>query len=516
MKSGVQKIGRFFHYHKKIPEKIQDRIGKTAIKKTLNTDSEIQAQKMAYELNQVYDTIFYELKKTCNVYEEYSSEDLNKLLDVEFYKIVDKSKVIPVLEGKYISNNKSAKTIKTLKKQFLEYIVDVKRRKVSTIGSFNSAFNYLLSDDEKLTIDNISYQLMEEKITAMSKTLVGSTFVLYLSKLRTFFRWLEDQEQVELDRRIWKLLKDHASGVDTTSTRDAFTVEQLKRIFSQAYVDTFTLPVGYYSLLLAYTCGLRISEALSLSLADIHPYKGTYYLDVASAGSRKTEAARRTVIIPYVVLEKGFGRYLVARQKEASNADWMLFKQVNQKALSTKFTKYLVKIGIRTEDDKDPINKRYTEHSLRHSFATKLLSSGISSTDVYGAKFFGHKTNRLMSDRYMIQEPELDMIFSHITQKMDFDELDALPPLIEKKREELRSERLRFVRSYIKDNYQEQSLHLNYSDETSMNLYEMHLSEFKQKSLYEMLLDYDPQHMVHTELCLALAYMRRVKTLIKK
>ena len=425
---GLQQIGDKWYYVRKVPDKLKKRIGRSAIKRCLETDSHSTARLWRTKIDEKIKAIFKELKRPYSVYDDYTTEELQKLIYSELYKIVDEKKVLPILEGKYLKHSGN-KTIGKLKNKYLNYCENIKKIAYSTLRVYKQGIEKFFID-EKMTLNDITATFLKRRIEEIgTEDVMDSTLSQYLSKLASFLKWIEDAGEGEIEKSVFKTIYDLRRGLRIEDIKDAFTQNQLKMIFDEEYSKTFKKSCKYFVYLLSYVCGLRLDEALSLKIKDV--YEGStsetqkvMFLQVAQG---KTDAAKRFVILPEIFLEKGFKDYYKNRCEEASPEASLWDTTLTVCSASKAFTKYLIKIGIRNFDKNDIVNLRYTEHSLRHSNATKMKASGVF--DDYAKKVFGHAGKDLMSDRYFIQQPELLDLYRQVTSKLDFvDELQNLLP----------------------------------------------------------------------------------------
>lgn len=510
MEKGLLLVGRIYYYQKRIPEKLANVLGVKMYKRSLETDSFNAAKKYVARLNEVFNGIFKEYKRMVNAYDDYSKEDMMKLLQVEFYKVVDSDnkRVVAVLEDKYLNKSKSGKKIKSLVRQYLDYLNDVKKLSNSTIRSIRSAIGVVSTLYGEKTVAELSTDDVKNVIDQYNKTSLSSSVKTYVTKLKSFLKWIQDSEDVIIPKAVFKFIADYRAGIKTEDVRDAFRVEQIKQIFSEGYIKEFRKPYYYFPLLLSFTCGLRMGEARAITIADVIKYKDRYLIRISEG---KTENAKRYVVLPRILHDLGFNLYY--DQVKNENPESSLWgKSVSITSIGKKFSKYLIKLGIKA-DMKD---RRYTEHSLRHSFATKLIASGVDER--YATKYFGHSGSSLMESRYLIQTPEIEDILTQVDAKLDFsNELAELPPLFTVTKEQLLAERKRFIRKFIKENYRDIEQHLGYNDnyQSVAMLYQQNLDEYNTKTIEEMLLDEDPEKMIHEPVEVSLAYLTRIKRLLK-
>ena len=110
-----------------------------------------------------------------------------------------------------------------------------------------------------------------------------------------------------------------------------------------------------------YACGLRISEAAGLEVTAIDGKNGL--IRVVGKGNKE-----RCVPLPAPVLAE-----LRRLWKAHRNGRWLCPNPrgdapITRSALGLTFRKVLAETGIKS---------RVTPHSLRHSYATRLLESGV-------------------------------------------------------------------------------------------------------------------------------------------
>jgi site-specific recombinase XerD len=121
-------------------------------------------------------------------------------------------------------------------------------------------------------------------------------------------------------------------------------------------------PVARIGFLLMYACGLRISEAASLEVTAIDGVNGL--IRVIGKGNKE-----RSVPLPAPVLAE-----LRALWKTHRDKRWLCPSPtgkgpITRSALWQTFKKVRAEAGIKA---------RVTPHTLRHSYATRLLEAGVS------------------------------------------------------------------------------------------------------------------------------------------
>jgi len=195
----------------------------------------------------------------------------------------------------------------------------------------NKSSNHLTDDDVKLYLSN----LFETK----SK----NTIMLAAASLRFFFK---------------EILKKDVTGVKIPKKDkhlpEVLTKEEVKSLIENAETKKSKLMIS-----LLYSSGLRVSEIVNLKPGDIN-------FNENLGRVKKGKGGKDRVFTISNQLSKEIQNYLKKREYNS-----YLFSK--DKPLSTRNVQKIVKnLRIKTG-----ISKKITPHTLRHSFATHLLESGV-------------------------------------------------------------------------------------------------------------------------------------------
>ena len=200
-----------------------------------------------------------------------------------------------------------------------------------------------------------------------------------LSGIRSFFNYLLLND--EIDASPAELI---SAPKPARRLPDVLTTEEIDRIL--AAIDTST-PKGIRDvamLELLYSCGLRVSELVSLRLGDL--FFGEGYIRVVGKGDKQ-----RLVPISDVARERVM-RYLDER-RAARTGEEVVFLNNRGKGLTRVMIFTILKEAARRAE----IEKRISPHTLRHSFATHLLEGGAGIRQVQ--ELLGHE-NILTTEIY--------------------------------------------------------------------------------------------------------------------
>lgn len=193
-----------------------------------------------------------------------------------------------------------------------------------------------------------------------------------LSGIRSFYDFLMVEEQIEASPAEFIQAPKFGRHLP-----DVLTTAEIDRII--AAIDTSTAKGRRDSAMIEtlYSCGLRVSELVSLRIADL--FFGEGYIRVVGKGDKQ-----RLVPISAVARDR-IQRYLEDRRAVGGNMP-TLFLNNRGKALSRVMVFMILRQAARDAG----ITKRISPHTLRHSFATHLLEGGAGIRQVQ--ELLGHES----------------------------------------------------------------------------------------------------------------------------
>lgn len=193
-----------------------------------------------------------------------------------------------------------------------------------------------------------------------------------LSGIRSFYDFLMVEEQIEASPAEFIQAPKFGRHLP-----DVLTTAEIDRII--ATIDTSTAKGRRDSAMIEtlYSCGLRVSELVSLRIADL--FFGEGYIRVVGKGDKQ-----RLVPISAVARDR-IQRYLEDRRAVGGNMP-TLFLSNRGKALSRVMVFMILRQAARDAG----ITKRISPHTLRHSFATHLLEGGAGIRQVQ--ELLGHES----------------------------------------------------------------------------------------------------------------------------
>lgn len=222
-----------------------------------------------------------------------------------------------------------------------------------------------------LDFEKIDYLLLRKYLAVLKEKALGNRSVgRHLSALRSFFRFLAHEGLIKINPitmlsspKLEKHLPSFMTeGEVAKLIESAFAKDEKdeRGLRDRAILETF------------YSSGLRISELVALSQADIDFISGI----VKVMGKGKKE---RVVPIGDAALLT-IRKYLDKRKKESD----AIFLNKNGKRITTRGVRNIVGKYLKSTG----IKRGVSPHTLRHSFATHLLDRGADLRTVQ--ELLGH------------------------------------------------------------------------------------------------------------------------------
>jgi site-specific recombinase XerD len=307
-------------------------------------------------------------------------------------------------------------SLKQLKQQFLEYIEIERGRSLKTVENYDhylSRFMDFTKNDNPANITDQSvreFRLWLNRQTTGDKrkpndTLSRKTQNYYLIALRAFLKYLARQEIKSLPAERIELAKVGERSLDLiTETElgrllDSPKGTELKDLRDRAILE------------LLFSTGLRVSELCALT-ADID--LSSDELSVRGKGGKVrvvflSDTAKKAVK-EYLIKRKDFNDALFVQVgvEVRKNKDEKVNK--NKSTLVTgALTKRSVERIVKQHAIKAGISKKVTPHTIRHLFATGLLSNGadirsvqamLGHSSIITTQIYTHVTDKHLRDTH--------------------------------------------------------------------------------------------------------------------
>ncbi len=274
-------------------------------------------------------------------------------------------------------------SLKNLKTQFLEYIEIEKGRSLKTVENYDhylSVFLEFLKSDSPSSITDDSVRnfrlwLNRRPAHKSGQTVSRKTQNYYLIALRAFLKYLARQQIKTLPAERIELAKTSERALDL------ITPEELNRLLNSPKGNDLRSLRDKAILELLFSTGLRLSELCSLT-KDIN--LNSDELSIRGKGGKirvvfLSDKAKK-IIKEYLKARKDMGEalFIPLGSKKDKESE---YKFLNKRSVERIVKHYAVKAGI---------SKKVTPHTMRHMFATDLLSNGADLRSVQA--LLGHSS----------------------------------------------------------------------------------------------------------------------------
>ncbi|MCH8050104.1 tyrosine-type recombinase/integrase [Patescibacteria group bacterium] len=250
----------------------------------------------------------------------------------------------------------------------------------------------------KLTPDHIwNYRLYLARThkSPTGKLLAKKSQNYYLIALRVFLDFLADRDIESLPSSKVKLAKQK-----TTESISFLEVRDVEKMLAVPDIDTSGGLRDRTIMELFFSSGMRISELIALnvdqmSFLDDKKTDRTYELSIVGKGSY----VRTIFISPRAA--KFLRKYILLRHNDMYKPLFINFrsKSADSKRLSSRYIQKMISKSALLAG----LSKRVTPHTLRHTYATDLLSHGADLRSVQ--ELLGHKN------------VSTTQVYTHVTNK---------------------------------------------------------------------------------------------------
>jgi site-specific recombinase XerD len=307
-------------------------------------------------------------------------------------------------------------SLKQLKQQFLEYIEIERGRSLKTVENYDHYLSRFLEFTKNDNPGNITDQSVREfrlwlnRQTTGDKrkpndTLSRKTQNYYLIALRAFLKYLARQEVKSLPAERIELAKVGERSLDL------ITETELNRLLDSPKGSDLKDLRDRAILELLFSTGLRVSELSSLT-ADID--LSSDELSVRGKGGKVrvvflSDTAKKAVR-EYLTKRKDFNEALFVQvgvevrknkeDKSNKNKNTLVTGALTKRSIERIVKQHAIKAGI---------SKKVTPHTIRHLFATGLLSNGadirsvqamLGHSSIITTQIYTHVTDKHLRDTH--------------------------------------------------------------------------------------------------------------------
>ena len=235
----------------------------------------------------------------------------------------------------------------------------------------------LFAKYKKKTEIQIDKSDLSEFVSAISKSgKAARSQARIISGIKAFFKYLIMEDYIKADPT--ELLEAPKIGMKLP---DTLSVEEIDKLISAIDLSTEQGERNRTMLEILYSCGLRVSELITLKLSNISFTEG--FIKVVGKGNKERLAPIGTTALKYLNI------YLneVRNQQTIQNGhEDIVFLNRRGKQL----TRVMIFTIIKQLAEKINLKKKISPHTFRHSFATHLIQGGADLRAVQ--EMLGHES----------------------------------------------------------------------------------------------------------------------------
>ena len=269
---------------------------------------------------------------------------------------------------------------------FINYILIEKGLSKNTALAYRTDlktfFKYL--EEKSIPFENIQHSQLTDFLWNLKvSNLKPRSIFRMVESIRQFYKFLVIEDIIKEDPTIYLSVPKTSEVLPDTLTNKEVD------ILLNSVSGTDDLSVRNRAMLeLLYATGLRVSELISLKFDNINLEE--CFVKIIGKGNKER-------LVPFGHKAKIFlERYLRVRKK--TNSEYLFLTRLKKPISRIEFWRQLKEISI-----KAGIMKNITPHTLRHSFATHLLTAG---TDIrFVQEMLGHSSI------------STTQIYTHVSQK---------------------------------------------------------------------------------------------------
>lgn len=261
------------------------------------------------------------------------------------------------------------KSYLTIERSLSENSVDAYIRDVKKLSVFAKKKKKTEIQIDKIDLSEFIATISKSGITARSQGRI-------ISGIKTFFKYLIMEDYITIDPT--ELLESPKIGMKLP---DILSVEEIDKLIAAIDLSKNQGERNRAILEILYSCGLRVSELITLKLSNISFSEG--FIKVIGKGNKERFAPIGSTAFKYLNIYLNEVRNHQEIQKGHED---IVFLNRRGKQL----TRVMIFTIIRQLADKISLKKKISPHTFRHSFATHLIQGGADLRAVQ--EMLGHES----------------------------------------------------------------------------------------------------------------------------
>ncbi|NVP17479.1 tyrosine-type recombinase/integrase [Candidatus Gracilibacteria bacterium] len=291
--------------------------------------------------------------------------------------------------------------------KFLNYLEVIKNKSPKTVEQYDrhlKKFNIYIEEKYKnieiFKVEDIDLDIAEgfrSYIYEKRRNVSIKTANAYMITIRSFLKYLEKKGYKSLSATAIDLIKAEDRHVEFLNQ------EELDRLFSAPNKDTIIGARDLAIMECIYSTGLRISELTSLNKNDINLKRREFAVRGKGRKVRVVYLTKQSATLIEKYLEKrtdSFSPLFIRHNMKKDDIASLNDEKV-------RLTRFFITNMVKKYALKAYILKDISAHTLRHSFATTLLSNGadlrsiqemLGHASITTTQVYTHVTNKKLKD----------------------------------------------------------------------------------------------------------------------
>jgi integrase/recombinase XerD len=265
-------------------------------------------------------------------------------------------------------------------KSFQSYLAIERNLSKNTIANYTFDIEKLCAflDENEITETpiTITEQTLQEFIYKTSVDINPRSQARLISGLKSFFKYLIF-EDYRTDHPL-ELIETPKTG---RKLPDTLAIEEIDALITAIDINSTEGERNYCMLELLYSCGLRVSELISVKISDLFFEEG--FIKITGKGNKQRFVPIGELAMDCIKRYRSESRSLVKIKKGFEDT---LF--LNRRG--SQLTRAMVFTIIKRLAQAINLNKTISPHTFRHSFATHLLENGADLRSIQ--TLLGHES----------------------------------------------------------------------------------------------------------------------------
>ena len=247
--------------------------------------------------------------------------------------------------------------------------VDAYIRDVKKLANFSKSKKINELDISKSDLSDFVSTISKEGISARSQSRI-------ISGIKAFYKYLIMEDYITADPT--ELLESPRIGLKLP---DTLSIEEIDKLIAAIDLSTEQGERNRAMLEILYSCGLRVTELITLKLSNVSFVEG--FIKVIGKGDKERLAPIGRTALKYLNIYIGEVRNHQNIQKGHEDIIFLnrRGKQLTRVMIFTIIKQLAEKIGLK---------KKISPHTFRHSFATHLIQGGADLRAVQ--EMLGHES----------------------------------------------------------------------------------------------------------------------------